>query len=267
MAGRVAGSENRVGSAVELGVCKHMVIITADDYGGNKNATDSILACFSGKRITSTSAMVFMEDSYRAASLAVKTDLEVGLHLNFTQAFNAYNVPAKLREYQGRIMSYLTKNRLTQVIYNPLLSDAFRYAFLSQCEEFERLYRRIPNHYNGHHHMHLCANLLASRLIPNNARIRTTYTFNHGEKNVLNRLYRHFLRRHIAGRYISTDCLFSIAPVHNYERLQEIFKRSATETVEIEVHPEHNDEAQFLMSDQFRLLLGSAQCGGFRQLT
>jgi predicted glycoside hydrolase/deacetylase ChbG (UPF0249 family) len=248
------------------GGSQHMVIITADDYGGDKNATDSILACFSGNRITSTSAMVFMEDSERAASLAVKTDLEVGLHLNFTQAFSAYHVPAKLREYQSRIMSYLTKNRLSQVIYNPLLADAFQYAFLSQREEFERLYRRPPDHYNGHHHMHLCANLLAGRMIPNNARIRTTYTFDQGEKNLFNRLYRYFLGRYIAGKYISTDCFFSIAPIQNYERLQEIFKRSSKVTVEIEVHPEDSAEAGFLLSDRFQLLLGSARCGGFRQL-
>ena len=55
-----------------------MLIITADDYGKTRHATDSILECFSNKRITSASAMVFMEDSGRAASLALKTRLEVG---------------------------------------------------------------------------------------------------------------------------------------------------------------------------------------------
>lgn len=47
-----------------------MVIITADDYGKPRHDTDSILKCFSSERITSSIAMVFMEDSERTASLA-----------------------------------------------------------------------------------------------------------------------------------------------------------------------------------------------------
>lgn len=210
--------------------------------------------------------MVFMEDSERAALQALRSDFEVGLHVNFTQAFSACHVASKLHECQNRIMSYLTKYKLSQVIYNPFLSDAFQYVFLSQQEEFERLYRKPPDHYNGHHHMHLCVNLLASRLIPNKARIRTTFTFDQGEKNPFNLLYRRLLAKYISGRYISTDSFFSIAPIQNYERLQRIFARSEKETIEIEVHPENKEEVDFLTSDRFQLLLSSTQCGGFRQL-
>ncbi len=243
-----------------------MVIVTADDYGNNRASTDSIITCFSAGRITSTSAMVFMEDSERAATQAFETDMEVGLHLNFSQAFSACAVTAKLHEYQNRIISYLTKSKLAQVVYNPFLADAFRYAFLSQQEEFERLYGKPPAHYNGHHHMHLCANILASRLIPNNARIRTTFTFDHGEKNLFNLLYRRFLQKHISTKYISTDCFFNIAPLQDYDRLKRIFVRSDKESIEIEVHPERKEEFKFLMSNQFRALLSSTRCGGFRQL-
>ena len=96
-----------------------MLIITADDYGKNRNTTDNILECFARERITSASAMVFMEDSERAASLALRNSLEVGLHLNFTLPFSASNIPPKLREHQNRLVSYLTKHKMFQVIYNP----------------------------------------------------------------------------------------------------------------------------------------------------
>ena len=71
-----------------------MIIITADDYGKTRHATDSILECFMNKSITSASAMVFMEDSERAASLTSETDVEVGLHINFTMPFGEDKVSA-----------------------------------------------------------------------------------------------------------------------------------------------------------------------------
>ena len=243
-----------------------MLIITADDYGKTRHATDSILKCFSNKRITSASAMVFMEDSERAASLTLKSSLEVGLHLNFTLPYSACNIPPKLRTHQNRIVSYLTKHKLTQVIYNPFLTDSFNFLFLAQKEKFVHLYGKLPDFINGHHHMHLCANALVSKMIPNGARVRRTFTFDPGEKNSFNLLYRHILDICISKRFISTDCFFSIAPVQNHERLRNIVNRAANETIEIEVHPENAEEIEFLLSDQYQNLVDSVHRGGFRHL-
>jgi len=243
-----------------------MLIVTADDYGKTRHATDSILKCFSNKRITSASAMVFMEDSERAASLALETALEMGLHLNFTVPFSASNIPLKLREHQNKVVSYLTKHKIFQAIYNPLLANSFDFVFLSQQEEFMRLYGRVPDYYNGHHHMHLCANVLGSRMIPKGARVRRTFTFNQGEKNPFNRLYRHILDICISRRFISTDCFFSILPLQDHERLQKIFNRAAYDNVEIEVHPENAEEIEFLLSDQYQHLIDSVPIGCFGNL-
>lgn len=243
-----------------------MLIITADDYGKTKHATDSILECFSSKRITSASAMVFMEDSGRAAALALQTSLEVGLHLNFTTLYNAPKIPLQLREHQNKVVSYLTKHKTSQIIYNPFLTKSFNFVFLSQLEEFVRLYGRYPDYYNGHHHMHLCANVLASKMIPKGARVRRTFRFDQGERYPFNRLYRHILNIFVSRRFISTDCFFSIAPVTNQERLQNIFKHAARYTIEIEVHPENEEEIQFLLSDQYRHLIDSVCSGKFQQL-
>jgi len=243
-----------------------MLIITADDYGKTRHATDSILECFSNDRITSASAMVFMEDSERAASLALRNSFEVGLHLNFTQPFSASNIPSKLREHQNRLVSYLTKHKIFQVIYNPLLANSFNFVFQSQQEEFIRLYGRSPDYYNGHHHMHLCDNVLASNMIPKGARVRRTFTSNQGEKNPLNLLYRHLLDIWVSKRFISTDCFFSIVPVQNHERILNIFKRAAKESIEIEVHPEYPEEVDFLLSSQYQKLVDSVCKGGFRHL-
>jgi predicted glycoside hydrolase/deacetylase ChbG (UPF0249 family) len=243
-----------------------MVIITADDYGKTRQATDRILKSFSKKRITSASAMVFMEDSERAATLALQTSLEVGLHLNFSMPFYTPQISSMLCEHHNRVVSYLTKNKLAQIIYNPLIANSFKFLFLSQQEEFVRLYGRKPDFYNGHHHMHLCANVLLSKMIPKGERVRGTFTFDQGEKSVFNRLYRQILDLFVSGRFISTDCFFSIEPIQNIERLRKIFNNAVRKNIEIEVHPENTEEIEFLLSDQYLHIMDSAHIGGFRQL-
>ncbi len=41
--------------------------------------------------------------------------------------------------------------------------------------------------------MHLCANMLLGRVLPEGGRIRRTFTFDAGEKDFFNRLYRYAL--------------------------------------------------------------------------
>ena len=79
-----------------------MLIINADDFGRSPAETDAALRCHQEGRITSVSAMVFMEDAERAAELAKENELDVGLHLNFTESFTGRNYPAKLAECHGR---------------------------------------------------------------------------------------------------------------------------------------------------------------------
>ncbi|MEO0249238.1 MAG: ChbG/HpnK family deacetylase [candidate division WOR-3 bacterium] len=239
-----------------------MLIITADDYGKSQLATDTILTCFANGRVTSASAMVFMEDSRRAARLAAEAGMEVGLHLNFTLAFNG-PVAKDLRKHQDKAIRYLTRNKLSQVLYNPFLAQSFEYLARSQEDEFRRLYGKGPIFYNGHHHMHLCANVLVKKLIPGGARIRRSFTFGPREKGGINRLYRNVVDRVVERRFVTTDSFFSVEPVKDSERLRRILSRAETETVEVEVHPEIWEESGFLLSDDFRDVLGSVPLGGF----
>lgn len=244
-----------------------MIIITADDYGKTKCATNSILKCYLSKRLTSASAMVFMEDSERAAPLALQAGMELGLHINFTMPFSADNVSSNVREHQNRVISYLTRNKLTQIIYNPFLAGSFKYLFKVQLEEFVRLYGRQPDFYNGHHHMHLCMNMLLGRMIPTGARVRKTFTFDQGEKNNFNLYYRRILNMVVSRRFVSTNSFFSILPLQNYVRLRNIFNKAVNSDVEIEVHPENNDEIEFLLSDRYLSLMESANVGNFQKIS
>src|ERR1700710_640786 len=47
-----------------------LLIVNADDWGGERRSTEAIQEAFDAGRVTSTTAMVYMEDSGRAAEIA-----------------------------------------------------------------------------------------------------------------------------------------------------------------------------------------------------
>jgi predicted glycoside hydrolase/deacetylase ChbG (UPF0249 family) len=228
-----------------------MIIINADDWGRNRTSTNNSLICFSKGRITSASAMVFMEDSERAAELALEYNIDVGLHLNFTHKFDGNLNSNKLIECQQHISSFLRRSKYCSLLYNPLLKRDFEYSYNAQYEDFVRLYNKEPTHIDGHHHMHLCSNMLFSKLIPKCSKVRRSFSFATGEKSMINRLYRSFVNRWLKRRHKCTDFFFSIASIRGSDRLRRIVELSLTHSVELMVHPENPDEYDYVLSAEF----------------
>src|SRR5438034_3843700 len=165
-----------------------MLIINADYWQPAVAETDAALKFFREKRITSVSAMVFMQDSKRAARLTKDYELDdVGLHLNFSEEFTDKSCSETLKEYHGRIIRFLKRGKYAQLLYNPFLRKAFAYCYHAQVEEFMRLFENSPSHIDGHHHMHLCANVLFSSMVPGGTKLRRNFSFWPGEKSMLNR--------------------------------------------------------------------------------
>ena len=243
-----------------------MLIINADDWGRNKTTTDNSMVCFKNGRITSVSAMVFMEDSQRAAELALEHGLDAGLHLNFTTKFDQNITLNKLLECQQRITAFLQKNKYCFLLYNPVLKGRFHYVFSAQYEEYIRLYHKEPTHINGHHHMHLCTNILVDKLIPKNSKVRRNFSFTSGEKSMANQLYRSLVDRWLQQRYQCTDFFFSIQPIHKSNRLRGIVELSLAHNVELMVHPEKQDEYSYLLSTEYMELIRNKKIGSYRAL-
>lgn len=186
-----------------------ILIINADDWGRNIETTDRILECVQRGSVSSASAMVFMEDSERAAALARERGVDVGLHLNFTTPFSPAVASRRLTEYHQRVSRFLMRNRLSQVVYHPGLASSFQYVVAAQLEEFRRIYGEEPRRLDGHHHMHLCANVLLGGLLPTGTIARRNFSFQPGEKSGVNRLYRAAIDRILARRHRFTDFFFS----------------------------------------------------------
>jgi hypothetical protein len=223
-----------------------LLIVNADDWGLDHNTTDHIMECLVRGAVSSVSAMVFMEDSERAAALAQEKGIDAGLHLNFTTAFSAPVRQSLLAEHQGRVSTFLRRTRFSQVTFHPGLMRSFEYIVATQREEFARLYGAEPKRLDGHHHMHLCANVLLTGLLPTGTVIRRSFSFRPGEKSFGNRLYRHVVDRILARRHRLTDYFFSLPPLAPPGRLEGIFSLAHRSVVELETHPRNPGEYRFL---------------------
>lgn len=225
------------------------LILNADDWGRDRNTTDRTLDCVQRRSVSSVSAMVFMEDSERAEAIAQEHAINTGLHLNLTTPFTGGDPPSKLKKCQEEIARYLLRHRLAQVMFHPGLTSAFRYVVASQLDEFSRLYGRAPSRLDGHHHMHLCANVLLQGLLPQNTIVRRNFSFEAGEKSLWNRYYRRVIDRGLAKYHRMTDYFFSLPPLEPLSRLERIFSLAREWVVEVEAHPANEDEYRFLTED------------------
>jgi predicted glycoside hydrolase/deacetylase ChbG (UPF0249 family) len=232
------------------------LIFNADDWGQDRQTTDRTLECIQAGTASSVSAMVFMEDSERAAAIAGYNGIDAGLHLNFTTVFSSPTCPAPLMEHQCELGRHLSRYRLSQLVFNPSLDRSFEYVVSAQIDEFCRLYGIPPRRLDGHHHMHLCANVILGRLLPAGSVIRRNYTFRRGEKSWPNRLYRHLVDCALTRRHRITDFFFSLMPLQP-ERIQRIASLAHQYVVEVETHPVNSDEYQLLAGGEIQRWIGS----------
>ena len=233
-----------------------LLIMNADDWGRDRLTTDRILDCCLLGAVSSVSAMVFMEDSERAAAIAREQGIEAGLHLNFTTPFSGSGVPDGLAERQQRIARHLSRHRLAQTVFHPGLMRSFEYVAAAQLDEFRRLYGAAPERIDGHHHMHLCANVLIQKLLPLGTMVRRSFSFDRGEKSLGNHLYRSLVDRSLARRHRLTDYFFSLPPLEPASRLRRIFSLASQFTVEVETHPVNPEEHRYLADGELFRQIG-----------
>lgn len=224
-----------------------VLIVNADDWGRDRRTTSRILDCVVHGAVSAVSGMVFMDDSERAASIARERSIDTGLHLNVTLPFSARYCPEPLLKHQGRLVRYLRRHPLARVLYHPGLIQSFEYVVAAQLDEFHRLYGRGPERIDGHHHMHLCANVQFQRLLPAGTLVRRNFSFQRGEKSVWNRLYRRLVDGMLSRRHQLVDYLFPLAPLEPAGRLQGIFSLAREFIVEVETHPVNRQEYRFLV--------------------
>jgi len=244
-----------------------MLIVNADDYGRTRIETDVTLKCYGENRITSATAMVYMADSVRAAELAQSSSIDLGLHLNLSQPFTGQVSGAPLlKDYHNRVIRFIASNKYSRCIYHPALRREFQYVYQSQLDEFTKLYGRHPSHIDGHHHAHLCSNMLLDKIIPAQERVRRSFSFLPGEKSEINRVYRRLVDLSLARRYRLTDFFFSLQHCLHHNAVMRVYDLSRVAIVELMTHPADHVEYSYLMSRGYASALHDLNKGTYASL-
>jgi predicted glycoside hydrolase/deacetylase ChbG (UPF0249 family) len=157
---------------------------------------------------------------------------------------------------------FLRSSKYALLLYHPGLRQAFQHVFDRQVEEFNRLYGRPPSRVDGHHHLHLCTNMLWDGIIPRGMRVRRSFSFFPGEKGMVNRGYRRWVDGFLVRRYVLTDYFFSLSQQLRWRHLDRVAQLAARSDVELMVHPRNREESEFLMGgdeDVRRLLAATGR--------
>ena len=126
------------------------------------------------------------------------------------------------------------------------LTASFEYVVQAQLEEFERLYGKPPARIDGHHHMHLCANVLcqesaAAWLYRSQEPHLQVWRKNVAEQALSTQRKTSAWHGGTVLRIISMTCI----PLSRHARLRKIFALGARFNVEIETHPIRDEEYDF----------------------
>ena len=244
-----------------------LLIVNADDWGGESSATDAILTCFESGAVTSATAMVHMADSRRASEVALRHALPVGLHLNLTLPFDEPETPGPARERQARAAELLGASR-AHWSWLPGSERLIRRCVADQLAEFERLYGRAPTHLDGHSHVHLSPNVLLARILPRELAIRRAQ--NWPPRNTLTARVARTARAVWTARRPTTELFTSVRAVHprfGGRGLDELLDRSRSVSVEIMTHPQWSDELALLTSEEWRAALRGCPLGCYEDLS
>jgi predicted glycoside hydrolase/deacetylase ChbG (UPF0249 family) len=242
-----------------------LLIVNADDWGYDVPTSDAILKRFRDGAISSTTGMVFMDDSERAAEIARSEGLPVGLHLNLTQVYTGSGVPDDARERQARLAAKLSGSKLHRWVYDPLMRRDIQTTVREQFDEFAKLYGCAPTHLDGHHHIHVIPNVLFSGAVPPRGKLRSPVctSWRSAAARARGRLLRSALRQ---ARFTTTDYLLSIDELDAWAHDDGAIALPRSASVEVMTHPGVPEEDSLLESSTWRRVLASRRLGSFKDL-
>ncbi len=245
-----------------------LLIVNADDFGWNRGATDLTLECFAAGQITSTTALMYMEDSDRAAGLAVERELAVGLHLNLTDPYTADAVPDPVRERQAAACEIFGDGglRLRSWTYDPRIQGLVEATIRDQLERFRTLYGGEPTHVDGHNHVHVCPNPVRAKAL-SGFKLRDALWSWPSTRSAMG-LARAARRELTARRHLGTRYFLDIAELHRLDGggLGERVGLARNSSVEVMAHPGFDHELEALRSPAWAAAIAELPLGSYRDL-
>jgi len=126
--------------------------------------------------------------------------------------------------------------------------QSLRICCKAQFEEFARVFGELPERIDGHHHLHLSANVLLKGLLRRDPGEKKFF-FSPRRKKLAESALSQGHRQQIGKP--PSDCGLSVSaiPLEPHGRLARIRTLAQTKAVEIETHPVNSDEYEFLTGD------------------
>jgi predicted glycoside hydrolase/deacetylase ChbG (UPF0249 family) len=205
--------------------------------------------------------MVYMEDSRRAAEIARSQGMPVGLHLNVSETLTAPDVPPAVRERHARLVRIFWRMQLMRWVYVPGIQRLVSACVEDQYQAFLSTYGHEPTHWDGHHFLHLCPNVLVTPRFRAVDKVRKSLTFRPGERSALNRAIRTMQNTFIERGHQTADhvWLLTAATAHH-----DGVRPGAR--VEAIVHPELPQQRAILESDKWASVLSDFKLGSYADL-
>jgi predicted glycoside hydrolase/deacetylase ChbG (UPF0249 family) len=247
---------------------KPLLIVNADDFGWNAEATDRTVECFAAGQITSTTALVHMEDSERAAALGREHGFAIGLHLNLTDPFTGSDIPAAERERQAAACRIFGGGglRLRSWTYDPRIATLVDDAIRDQVERFHALFEREPTHADGHNHVQVCPNVVRAKALAG-FKLRNALWAWPSTRSAMG--FARAARRGLtARRYLTTRYFVDIAELHRLgpDAMEQRVSLARTASVEVMAHPGFGHELEALRSPAWAAAIAALPRGSYRDL-
>ena len=245
-----------------------LLIVNADDFGWNRAATDLTVGCFAAGQITSTTALVHMEDSERAAELGREGDFPIGLHLNLTDPYTGREVPAAERERQAAACRIFGGGglKVRSWTYDPRISGLVEDAISDQLERFRALFGREPTHVDGHNHVQVCPNVVRARALAG-FKLRNALWAWPSDRGAM--AYARAARRALtARRFLSPRYFLDIAELHRLPAGQAAARLDLAResSVEVMCHPGFDHELEALRAPTWAETIAALPRGSYRDL-
>jgi predicted glycoside hydrolase/deacetylase ChbG (UPF0249 family) len=118
------------------------IVVCADDFGMNQAVNDGVIGLAGAHRLSAVGCLSHAPSFRRDAARLRDLDIDIGVHLNFTEAL-------------GESGLYLPLPRLIACAYGRLLdSGRVRRQIERQLDAFESAMGREPDFIDGHQHVH-----------------------------------------------------------------------------------------------------------------
>jgi predicted glycoside hydrolase/deacetylase ChbG (UPF0249 family) len=118
------------------------IVVCADDFGMNQAINDGVLALARAHRLSAVGCLSLAPSFRRDAAQLRELDIDVGVHLNFTEAL-------------GESGLYLPLSRLIAYAYGRVLDNGrVTRQIERQLDAFESAMGRAPDFIDGHQHVH-----------------------------------------------------------------------------------------------------------------